>query len=470
VGEHQGETQGTSLLSGEAKREQGASSVRPSVVEALDTDLDAYLDRELFTRPTEFTALPGSVFASAPRKQAEPAPVPEGPARTPSVLELAEEEAEWLRQLPPPSVKADVAPIEPLPGEARFVSVPIPSLEQPPAYSWSAPVVAPPQVVAPDRSRRMAWVVTGALLGVAVVGALGVGMLWTGLRIGEAKASRVASVPVAAAPAPIAVVEAPVAPPQPVVAAPPVSPVIASTVEAAPVQESPAPAPAEQKPVVEAVVAAPEAPATEPLVKAEPPQAAPPARVDAAPKQGRAVRPVRVASASAEPAEVLPVSATVSKQPAADSKEEETEEAEPAKDGYAEFDEEYARELGFTDKPAQARPDPKASRNVYIPPAPGEDIRERLTSADIMRVVVSHKAAIAGCIQEHRARTQPGAKGQFVARWSVLPDGSTASPTVETAAFRGTPLAQCIEGLVQGWKFPRHRVAQQEPIRFPFTF
>ncbi len=466
MGEYQGDTQGTSLLSGEAKREFGASGVRPSVVEALDTDLDAYLDRELFTRPTDFTSLPGSVFAPAPEKKPEPAP--EVPARTPSVLELAEEETEWLRRLPPPSVTADAAPIEPLPGEARFVSTPIPSLEQPPAYSWSAPVVAPARAVAPDRSRRMAWVVTGALLGVAVVGALGVGMLWTGLRIGEAKASRVASVPVAAAPAPIAVVEAPVVSPRPVVAAPPVSPGVERTVEAAPVQESTAPAPVEQKPVAQPVVEVPEAPASEPLIKAEPPKAPPPARVDAAPKQDRAVRPVRVARASAEPAEVLPVSATVSKQPATESKKEV---AEPATaDGYAEFDEEYARELGFTDKPAQVRPDPKASRNVYIPPAPGEDIRERLTSADIMRVVVSHKAAIAGCIQEHRARTQPGVKGQFVARWSVLPDGSTASPTVETAAFRGTPLAQCIEGLVQGWKFPRHRVAQQEPIRFPFTF
>lgn len=93
-----------------------------------------------------------------------------------------------------------------------------------------------------------------------------------------------------------------------------------------------------------------------------------------------------------------------------------------------------------------------------------------IRSADIMRVVVSNKASVAGSIQEHRARTEPGAKGKFVARWSVLPDGSTEGATVESAEFRGTPLAECIEGLVRGWKFPRHRVAQQEPIRFPFTF
>ena len=35
------ETQGTALLSGDARREFGVGGVRPSVVEALDTDLDA---------------------------------------------------------------------------------------------------------------------------------------------------------------------------------------------------------------------------------------------------------------------------------------------------------------------------------------------------------------------------------------------------------------------------------------------
>ena len=177
------------------------------------------------------------------------------------------------------------------------------------------------------------------------------------------------------------------------------------------------------------------------------------------------MRPARVADDVLP--EVQPVSATLAKKPAP---VEEEAEAAPAKGGYDEFDADYARELGFTEKPAQAQPAQRKLQNVYIPPEPGEAIPERLTNADIMKVVVSNKASIAGCIQEHRARTEPGTKGQFVARWSVLPDGSTQGASVETAEFQGTPLARCVEGLVKSWKFPRHRVAQVEPIRFPFTF
>jgi hypothetical protein len=442
--------------------------VRPSVVEALDTDLDAYLDRELFTRPAVSVSTPGSVFAPAPEPRAEPAPAV--PRRTPSLLELAEEESEWLRGLPPPSVTAEAAPVEPPP--------PVEVAAPPPAYSYSPPAVAPlpapaeVQAQAPDRSPRLVWVVVGALLGVAVVGSLAAGMLWTGLQIGEAKASRAVSVPVAAvAAAPVvpAVVEAPA----PVVAPAPVSPVVvASTVEAAPVQERPAPAPVVQTPRADVVEAPREAPVTpaRAIAPAEPREATPPSRPATEPKQGR-VRPARVTSASTEARDVLPVSAIVAKAPAPAPQEGKEAEAAPKKaSGYEEFDEEYARELGFTDKPAPAPANRRKLQNVYVPPAPGEELPERLTSADIMRVVVSNKASVAGCIQEHRARTEPGAKGQFVARWSVLPDGSTEGATVESAEFRGTPLAQCIEGLVRGWKFPRHRVAQQEPIRFPFTF
>lgn len=444
MGGTQGDSQGTSLFSGDGGRELGAGGVRPSVVEALDTDLDAYLDRELFTRP----AAPGSTSTPepVPARETTAEPEPGAPARRLSLLELAEEETEWLRQLPPPSVTAEAAPAEPLP--------PMEVAAPPPVYSWSPPAVAPlqappeVQAQASDRSPRLVWVVVGALLGVAVVGSLAAGMLWTGLQLGEAKASRAASVPVvavAAAPVVPAVVEAPVAAPAPVVAPAPVSPVVvANTVEAAPVQESPAPAPVEPREVT-----TPSRPATEP-------------------KQGR-VRPARVASASTESQDVLPVSAIVATAPASEE-DEEAEAAPKNANGYEEFDEEYARELGFTDKPAPAPANTRKLQSVYVPPAPGEDMPERLTSADIMRVVVSNKASVAGCIQEHRARTEPGAKGKFVARWSVLPDGSTEGATVESAEFRGTPLAQCIEGLVSGWKFPRHRVAQQEPIRFPFTF
>jgi hypothetical protein len=200
----------------------------------------------------------------------------------------------------------------------------------------------------------------------------------------------------------------------------------------------------------------------------------------------------RVAKASSERQEVLPVSAIASrKKGGADETEENASprgapassasarankattqaEAAPQKpDGYAEFDEKYAQELGFTGKPADPRPDPRSGRTVWIPPAPGDELPEHLASSEVMRVVLNHKPEITTCIQQHKASTPEAEGGRFVARWSVLTDGSTEAVTVETEQYRGTPLARCIEDLVRTWKFPAHRVQAAEPIRFPFAF
>lgn len=420
MGESWGDSQGRSPFTGDSGRDS-SSRVRPSVAEALDTDLDAYLDRELFGR----TVTPVVAESAAP---AQEMPTVEAPAVLsevlPKVLELASEEETWLRELPPPStalVMEEVAPSE------------VPSVEVPPA-STAIRNLEP-------EARRGGQLLVGVLLGAAVVGTLAAGLWWvSGQRAGEARVVEVPSAKVPVAPAaPVAAVE--VAPASPVVAPPPPAPVAERTEEAAPPEAQPGAAPV---PVADPPVA------QEAIAKAEPPTKAPRA-------------------ASAEREEVPPARASNSKkQPRAVAAEEAIPEA---RSDYEEFDEDFARELGFTEKPkSEPRPNPKASRSVWIPPAPGEAIPERLTSADIMRVVVEHKASIAGCIQAHKARTQADAVGRLVARWSIRPDGTTAGATVETAEFQGTPLARCIEDLVRGWKFPRHRVAQQEPVRFPFTF
>jgi hypothetical protein len=144
-----------------------------------------------------------------------------------------------------------------------------------------------------------------------------------------------------------------------------------------------------------------------------------------------------------------------------------TRPVEPVKEsGYEELDEAYARELGFTDAKAPVRPDPRAEKSVWIPPAPGEHALERLTPEAINRVVLSHKSAITACIEAHQA----GTHGSFVTRWNLQTDGSTSDVAVETTEYRGTPLARCMENLIRTWKFPRHRVQKEEPIRFPVTF
>ncbi|MCP3163445.1 AgmX/PglI C-terminal domain-containing protein [Myxococcus qinghaiensis] len=137
----------------------------------------------------------------------------------------------------------------------------------------------------------------------------------------------------------------------------------------------------------------------------------------------------------------------------------------------SELDEEFARELGFTDEAeerAAAASEPTATRTVYVPPA--LEAKEHLTSEDVKQVVVSNQPAIAECLRQHAADTSLEKSGRFMVRWSVQPSGETTNVAMDTDALRATPLAGCIEGVVRGWKFPVHTVRMQEPIRFPFVF
>ncbi|MCP3098318.1 AgmX/PglI C-terminal domain-containing protein [Myxococcus sp. K15C18031901] len=132
-------------------------------------------------------------------------------------------------------------------------------------------------------------------------------------------------------------------------------------------------------------------------------------------------------------------------------------------------DEEFARELGFTEEADAARAEEAApTRTVYVPPA--LDGKASLTPDDVRQVVVAHQPAITACIRRHAQDTKGEEGGRFTVRWSVLPSGETTDVAMDTASLRSTPLAGCIEGVVRGWKFPEHHVRMSEPIRFPFVF
>ncbi len=138
---------------------------------------------------------------------------------------------------------------------------------------------------------------------------------------------------------------------------------------------------------------------------------------------------------------------------------------------YAELDEAFAREMGFLDEAnTRKRSASSGVTSVWIPPDPDEALPERLTPEDIQKVVVAQQPAIVSCFRRHQDSLVGVSGGKFVVRWFVHPSGSTYGILMETQALRGTPLATCIEGLARGWRFPRHRIKQQEPIRFPFTF
>ncbi|MFY2556151.1 AgmX/PglI C-terminal domain-containing protein [Corallococcus terminator] len=147
-----------------------------------------------------------------------------------------------------------------------------------------------------------------------------------------------------------------------------------------------------------------------------------------------------------------------------------TDDPDGANSTESELDEEFARELGFTDEAEEARAAsaPTATRTVYVPPA--LDTKEHLTSQDVKQVVVSNQPAITACLRQHSADTSLEKSGRFVVRWSVLPSGETTNVAMDTQVLRATPLAGCIEGVVRDWKFPVHAVRMQEPIRFPFVF
>jgi hypothetical protein len=479
-----------SFFRGAEWKSRPGSSVQVDVQESLDTELDAYLDRELFVQPDP---------------EVKPSPAAEKPAeRLQSVLALAAQEEQWLRTLPAPEEppaenskdlesgecplpehlkpkpdsKVTLAPpVAPVLGEVPWTPLPtplpglavVPTLAQP---GWSPASVPVPVVTA---SSRAPWLMTGALIGVSAASLLVAGMLWhererlpdrAQVMAAYAPAGTVTAVsPAPATPAPervLSVKDSPlVRPPEPFLAdwrnsaegaveALP-GPVVPGRTSAS--NESPPPAPA---------------PNPEPTVKAAPvkPRETPQPKRAAAVQERRDVEDPSLEDTEEEPpfmqqpvAASAPVVAKAEPQPAAEDESGE----------FDEFDKEFARQLGFTKDAVRKVPESKGVKSVWIPPDPAQDLPESLTPEDIQKVVVTNQPAITSCIHRHKDAI-PGLKGgKFMMRWFIYPTGSTYGVALETQALRGTALATCIEGLAKDWKFPRHRT-QMGPIRFPFVF
>ena len=179
----------------------------------------------------------------------------------------------------------------------------------------------------------------------------------------------------------------------------------------------------------------------------------------------------RPADDAEEAAEAAPSELNFAESESSGADEESTpsEDAEAEEQPQSELDEDFARELGFTeDAEAKAAAPQVPERTVYIPPAP--DAKEHLTPDDVKAVVVTNQPAITACIRQHAQGTPVEKGGRFMVRWSVLPSGDTSGVSMDTDALKATPLAHCIEDVVRRWKFPVHQVRMEEPIRFPFVF
>lgn len=475
-----------------------------NVKEALDADLDAYLDRELYQQPT-------SEVRAAPKVE-KPTEQLQG------VLALAAEEEQWLCAKPPVEPLAESSQdldevtceipahlrVETEPGvspeppvEPALLEAPWAQLSEPLPGLALAPHLAPQTVNAPAAPSRTSWLVMSALTGVSAASALIAATLWmtrdtlpdtAQVMAAYAPAGSVAAVAVVpstpASEPVLSVKDSPLArqPEKPVTgrgageAQAAASPEPKSPVQAAAIAHAvPVPAPV-SVPALAAAVSGDKANASaakNPVpVKAETlkPQDKVPVRkvaVEQAQPPRRQLEDPTLEDAEEEelpvlqapPAAHAPAVAKAEPPPAAPSKP-----AEPA-----ELEEDFAGKMGFTSDAVRKRPAPVAVKSVWVPPDPDASLPETLSPGEIQQVVIASQPAISECIQQHKEAVPGVSGGKFMVRWFILPSGSTQQAAMETKALKGTALATCIEEVVRGWKFPKHRT-QMGAIRFPFIF
>jgi hypothetical protein len=121
-------------------------------------------------------------------------------------------------------------------------------------------------------------------------------------------------------------------------------------------------------------------------------------------------------------------------------------------------DDELARDLSGTSK----------KRSVYVPPAPGAELAERVGDPQIIEAVLGKKPALAACVEEQRA-ADPSAKGTLMLRWTIAPDGAVKDVKNLSAEYARQPIVACITAVVRSTRFPKTRLGR-EVEGFPFKF
>ncbi len=257
------------------------------------------------------------------------------------------------------------------------------------------------------------------------------------------------------APPPVAVVPAP----QP---APP--PLTAPVAAPAPAASTPAPAAAAPAPpaAAPAPTGAPPAAAPAAVTQAVPPPApeqAAPAPAPEKPAEKAAARRPEVAKKAVAPKKpAKPEPRPTRRVAVAEPAPAPTPVRKPAGDPLLDVvgnDDDLTRDTG-------------KRRSVYVPPAPGSDLPERVTDSQIIEAIVGKKAALSSCVEEQRAASAD-AKGPLMLRWSIAPDGGVRDVKSLSEGLGRQPIVGCISGVVRSTRFPRSRLGR-EVDGFPFKF
>ncbi|HEY6105185.1 MAG TPA: GYF domain-containing protein, partial [Anaeromyxobacteraceae bacterium] len=108
-------------------------------------------------------------------------------------------------------------------------------------------------------------------------------------------------------------------------------------------------------------------------------------------------------------------------------------------------------------------------RSVYVPPAPGGEVAEKVSTGQIQEAVAGKMGSLRDCLARQQA-TDPDAHGEVTVTWDIEPDGRPAA--VSTGKAQNQPFAQCLVGVVKSIRFPKSRLGNRgdDKIRFPFRY
>jgi hypothetical protein len=177
----------------------------------------------------------------------------------------------------------------------------------------------------------------------------------------------------------------------------------------------------------------------------------------AAPKKKGKPEP-RPAATKKQAAARPPPPALASAEPAAPSAKKKT--GDPLLDA-SDVDAAFEREL-------QGGGGGGAKRSVYVPPAPGSDLPEKLSESQIQEGVASRIDALKQCVAAQQAQS-PDVHGTLTLQWTIQGDGSVTGVKAKSPELAGQPIVGCVANVVKTIRFPRSRTSGQ-PVSFPFGF